>query len=78
MSNTGWQDKVVETTPKKRSVQDAEELLTVIDALTQELKDAEYACWDRRDTMIPWEESREFKRCQALDQQYNELLEKYA
>ena len=78
MSNTGWQDKVVETTPKKRSVQDAEELLTVIDALTQDLKAAEYAYWDRQDTMTPWEESYEFKRCQYLDQQYNELLNKYA
>ncbi len=57
---------------------DVEELLTVIECLIQELKAAEYACWDRRDTLTPWEESYEFRKCQALDNQYNALQDKYA
>ena len=59
-------------------MQNAGELLTVVANLTEDLKCELYSCWDRRSTMIPWEESHEFKRCQALDKQYQELQDKYA
>lgn len=58
-------------------MQDAEELLTVIDELTQELKFELWHQWYNRDTLTPWEETIDYKRCQELDKQYQELTNKY-